>query len=83
MRITDVIGTVLKLLVASLIVGAILMWLDLDALGLLRWAGDALRNLAASMGDIFRWAIGPILLGATVVVPIWLILLLVRRARGR
>ena len=83
MSVGDVIGTILKLLVASLIVGAIMMWLDLDALGLLRWAGDAMQNLAASMGDIFRWAIGPILLGATIVVPIWLIVLLVRRAQRR
>lgn len=79
----NVVGIVVKLLVASLIVGAIMMWLDLDALGLLRWAGNALRDLAASLGDIFDWAVGPILLGATIVIPIWLIALLVRRVRGR
>jgi hypothetical protein len=79
----NVVGTLIKLLVASLVVGAVMMWLDLDALGLLRWAGDALRDLAVAMGDVFDWAVGPILLGATIVVPIWLISLLVRRVRGR
>jgi hypothetical protein len=80
---SDVIGTILKLLLASLLVGAIMMWLDVDALGLLRWAGDALRGLAENLGAVFRWAIAPILIGATVVVPIWLIMFLVRKAKGR
>lgn len=80
---SDVIGTIIKLLLASLLVGAIMMWLDVDAMGLLRWAGDALRSLAENLGAVFRWAVAPILIGATVVVPIWLIMLLVRKARGR
>jgi hypothetical protein len=79
----DVVGTILKLLVASLLVGAIMMWLDVDALGLVRWMVDAARNVAASLGDVFRWAIGPVLLGATIVVPIWLIVLIARRVRRR
>lgn len=80
---SDVIGTVLKLLLASLAVGAIMTWLDVDALGLLRWAGDALRNLAENLGAVFRWAVAPVLLGATVVVPIWLIMLAVRKLKSR
>ena len=80
---SDVIGTILKLLVASLVVGAIMMWLNVDALGLLRWAGDALHGLAQNLGAIFRWAIAPVLIGATVVVPIWLIMLAVRKMKSR
>jgi len=80
---SDVIGTIVKLLLASLVVGAIMMWLNVDALGLLRWAGDALHSLAQNLGAIFRWAIAPVLIGATVVVPIWLILLAVRKLKSR
>ena len=79
----NVIGTAVKLLVASLIVGAIMTWLHVDALGMLRGAADAVRNLAASLGDIFNWAVAPILLGATVVLPLWLISLVVKRVKGR
>jgi hypothetical protein len=79
----EIVGTILKLLVASLIVGATMMWLDVDALGLLRWAGDALHGLAQNLGAIFRWAIAPLLIGATVVVPIWLIMLVVRKLKRR
>ena len=79
----DVIGTILKLLLASLVVGAIMMWLEVDALGLLRWAGDAMQSLAQNLGAIFRWAVAPLLIGATVVVPIWLIMLLVRKLKRR
>lgn len=83
MAMSDVVGTVIKLVVASLVVGAIMKWLNVDALGMVRWLGNSLRDVAAMMGDVFDWAVGPILLGATIVIPIWLIALLMRRVRGR
>jgi hypothetical protein len=90
----NIVGTVLKLLVASLIVGAIMMWLDVDALGLVRWLidsavglghwlADAVKSIWGSLGEMARWAVTPILVGATVVIPIWLIAFLVGKAKRR
>jgi hypothetical protein len=80
---TNVVGTIIKLLIASLIVGVILSWMDLDAMGFLRWIGHSFSDIVAFFGEFARWALGPILVGAVLVVPIWLIFFLIGRARGR
>ncbi len=67
------VKTILKLLVASLLVGWLLKALNLDAKSLLEFIGgfaDGLMNIFAS---IFEWSLSPILIGALVVIPIWLI----------
>jgi hypothetical protein len=76
------LGTVVRLLLACLVVGLVLKFLNMDAVGLLRWVGNTIANLGDVFGDLFHWAVGPILVGAVVVIPIWLIALLMRRARG-
>ena len=77
------IGTIIKLLVASLIVGWILYALNLDARDLL----DSLGGFADTLMDIFAgfvgWAAGPILVGAVIVVPIWLLRVIWRKAAER
>jgi predicted acyltransferase len=77
------IGTIIKLLVASLIVGWILKALNLDASDLL----DSLGGFADTLMNIFAgfvgWAAGPILVGAVIVVPIWLIRVIWKRAAER
>lgn len=80
-RITT--ATVVKLVIASLCVGLLLAWLDMDPLDLVAWARD---RLAAMLGDATEWVMWSakyILLGAVIVVPIWLIHYLWRAARGR
>jgi len=79
----NVVGTIVKLLIASLIVGVILTWMDLDALGFLRWIGHSFQDIVAFFGEFARWALGPILVGAVLVVPIWLIFFLIGKAKGR
>ena len=77
------IGAIIKLLVASLIVGWILKALNLDASDLL----DSLGGFADTLMNIFAgfvgWAAGPILVGAVIVVPIWLIRVIWKRAAER
>ena len=77
------IGNIIKLLVASLIVGWILKALNLDASDLL----DSLGGFADTLMNIFAgfvgWAAGPILVGAVIVVPIWLIRVIWKRAAER
>lgn len=80
-RIT--LGTVVKLIVWSLVVGAILAFLNItprDILGFVSgWFHDVLNNLQAYVGS----AVSYILLGAVVVVPIWVVSYILRALKGR
>ncbi len=74
-------GTILRILILCFLVGLILSYLHLSPYGL---AGDLLRTLR-EMADfvvgLLRWA-GPFVrLGAVVVLPVALILLVLRLAR--
>lgn len=75
------IATILKLLVLSLIVGLILHWLDLTPLDLIENLGENARAFFAWLRSFMGWAVDYVLVGAMIVVPIWLIMLLVNRFR--
>lgn len=79
----NVVGTIIKLLIVSLVVGVILSWMDLDALGFLRWIGHSFQDIVAFFGEFARWALGPILVGAVLVVPIWLIFFVIGKLKSR
>lgn len=70
-RIT--LGTVVKLLIASLVVGMVLAYFNITPQEILAYAraqvGDAINNAGSFAG----WAVSYILLGAVIVVPLWLI----------
>jgi hypothetical protein len=72
-----------RLVLLSILVGVILSTLGLDPLNV----ADSLRRMALQvweMGfDAVRWLWGYLLLGAVVVLPIWLILRLFRTPRGQ
>lgn len=70
-RIT--LATIGKLLLACLVVGFLLSFLELDPVALLRgsfaWIGDLLRSMVDNLGKVVSYT----LLGAVIVVPIWLL----------
>ncbi len=74
------IKTILKLLVASLLVGWLLKALDLDAQKLLEFLGSFADKLMNIFAGIFEWSLSPILIGALVVIPIWVIRLIWKKA---
>ena len=78
------LGTVIKLALACLAVGLLLAALDVTPEGLLsRVSGMALGLWEAAQG-LFGWAGSYMLLGALVVLPIWLIRYLWgRMSKGR
>ena len=80
-RITS--GTIVKLIVASLCVGLILAYLDMDPLDVLHWARDRVTAMLGDAADWVQWAIKYVFIGAVIVVPIWLINYLWRAARGK
>ncbi|MGY8961097.1 MAG: DUF6460 domain-containing protein [Alphaproteobacteria bacterium] len=75
--------SIVKILVASLLVGIILAALDIDPRNLLTSAQVAFEKLADMGVSFFNWAFTYILIGAVVVVPIWLITYLWRGVRNK
>lgn len=80
-RITG--STVIKLLILSLIVGLILAGLNIDPKNVLYSLRDGVEHLFQMGVDLFGWAFTYILIGAVVVIPIWLALYLLRVLRGK
>lgn len=70
--------TVVKVLVASLIVGTILAHFGLTPDELMRAAGLSTARLEELARAAFAWALPNLLLGALVIVPIWFLLYLFR-----
>ncbi len=79
----DAIGTTVKLLIACLIVGLILSWLDVEPSGILDWMFGAAQTAARMAADFVGWAGSYIILGACLVLPVWLVMTVVRVLRKR
>jgi hypothetical protein len=64
----------LRLFFVSLIVGALFMWLDIRPADILRGITDLIDRISRLGFNAFREIIDYVLVGAAVVVPIWLVL---------
>jgi hypothetical protein len=77
------LSVIFRLILLSILIGVILQVLGLDPWNIF----DSLRRLVLHVWDMgfdaVRWLWGYLLLGAAVVVPIWLIVRLMRVAQGR
>jgi Domain of unknown function (DUF6460) len=77
------LSVIFRLVLLSILIGVILEVLGLDPWNII----DSLRTLVVRIWDMgfdaVRWLWRYLLLGAAVVVPIWLIMRLVRAAKGR
>ena len=80
----NVLATVVKLLLASLAAGLVLSALNITSFGeVFAGIGELTRYAVDQGGEFAAWAFGYIVLGAAVVVPIWLVIALFRRLRKR
>jgi len=77
------LSVIFRLVLLSILIGVILEVLGLDPWNII----DSLRTLVVRIWDMsfdaVRWLWRYLLLGAAVVVPIWLIVRLMRAAKGR
>lgn len=80
-RITG--GTVVKLLIFSLLVGFLLTWLNVGPQDVFQYGIENAEKIFNWAVDLFGNALTYILLGAVVVLPIWLVFYLLRAARGK
>ncbi|MBO6782929.1 MAG: hypothetical protein JJ899_06615 [Alphaproteobacteria bacterium] len=76
-------GTLLKLFFLSLVVGIVLSVLDVEPESLLGAVGGTAESIFDALVAALEWAVPFVLIGAVVVVPIWIILAALRYARRR
>jgi len=72
-----------KLILLSILIGVVLSALGLDPWNIVQSLQRLLRNIWEMGFDAVRWLWQYFLLGAVIVIPIWLILRLVRAPKGR
>jgi len=80
---TNVRETIIKLLVLSFVVGILLATFDVDPRQLLANFGETIEEIFAVITRFVEWSVKYVLLGAVVVIPIWLILFLLRKITGK
>ena len=72
-----------KLILLSILIGVVLSALGLDPLNILTSLQRMIRDIWNMGFDALRWLWQYFLLGAVIVIPIWLILRFVRAPKGR
>ncbi len=77
------LGVLVRLILVSILVGVILSALGLDPLDIFDSLRRLVRNIWEMGFDAIRWVWGYFLLGAVIVIPIWLIMRLVNAPRGK
>lgn len=79
----DILGTVFKIVLASLVIGFILKFLDIKPTDLWQDFGNTLKRAFDWAGDFVAGSVEYILVGAVIVVPIWLVVFLYGKFKNR
>lgn len=74
---------VVKLLVVSLLVGMMLAFFDMKPEELLASLGDTVKSIFQVLVSLVEWMVPYVLLGAVVVIPIWVIMLVWKYFRSK
>jgi hypothetical protein len=77
------LSVIFRLVLLSILIGVILKVLGLDPFNILRSIEELIRAVWDMGFDAVRWLWQYFLLGAVIVIPIWLILRFVNAPRGR
>jgi hypothetical protein len=76
-------ATIIKLFLLCFVVGFVLVYLNVSPKDVLTYIADTARSLAEWSISVFGDAMTYVLIGAVVVIPIWLVFYLLRAMRGR
>lgn len=77
------VSVIIKLAVISLILGLVLSFFNVHPRRLMAWMGESTKDVIGVVLSMFEWAFSYILVGAVVVIPIWLIVVLYRTVKNR
>lgn len=80
---SKVTSTIVKLAVVSLILGIVISFFNVSPRRLLEALGGSAQEIVAIVLSMLEWAVSYILVGAVVVVPIWLIVVAWRAVRKK
>ena len=75
--------SLIKVLLVSFVIGVLLAFFNIDPTELLENFGETIQSIFEIVARVIEWAVKYVLLGAVLVVPIWLILFFIGKARGR
>jgi Na+/H+-dicarboxylate symporter len=76
-------GTLLRILLASFVVGLAMYWLDVQPRDILGWVTGSVEEVLANAQAWISWTVKYVLLGAVIVVPVWLLSYLFQFLRRR
>ena len=79
----NVVSTIVKLAVISLLVGFALAFFGIDPKNLITSLGSTVVEIYEVILRFLQWAMKYVLIGAVVVVPIWLVFFLIRLAKQK
>jgi hypothetical protein len=77
------LGVLARLVLVSVLVGVVLSALGLDPFDIVRSIERLIRNIWSMGFDAVRWLWRYFLLGAVIVVPIWIVVRLFNAPRGK
>ena len=76
-------STIVKLAILSLLIGMALSFFEVSPQRLLENFGETVQDIFEIAVSMVEWAVPYVLLGAVVVVPIWVVFAVLRVTRGR
>lgn len=76
-------STIVKLLIASLLVGLVMRWMGVTPRSLIANFGATVERMYDSLASFAGWAVDYVLVGAVIVVPIWLVVFLLDRIKTK
>ncbi len=79
----NIFSIITKLAIGSLLLGLLLSAFSVSPRGLLKGLGSTALEIFDIVAGMMEWAVEYILIGAIVVVPVWLILVAWRAFRGK
>ena len=79
----NIFSTITKLAIGSLLLGLLLSAFSISPRNLLKGLGDTALEIFNIVAGMMEWAVEYILIGAIVVIPIWLVLAVWRAFRSK
>jgi len=79
----NVRDTIIKIVIGSFFVGILLAFFEINPQELMADFGETVQAIFGVVADVIEWGVKYVLLGAVVVVPIWLIFFGIGKLRGK
>ena len=76
-------STVVRILLLCLVVGLIISVFDISPEGILSSLGSTAERIFFAVAGVVQWAVPYMLMGAVVVIPIWVVVYIHRVARKK